>query len=772
MPATAMASFGAVAPDAEAREVAARVRGALDEGIAPERIGVVARDLSGHRAALGLHFRRLGIPFSGASPGGLGPLARRAGALDALLREGGRCRVDRWLDAAAPPADPGDASATRLRLRRLGLQCLFDLAGAEPGSEGKGLPVAAARASCRLLARMAAGGNHAAQLTALEKLLCEGLGWDAARPEIEPIRGELRRIQDELPPGFPIAIDELAWVLRRRLSRVIAEPFGGDGGGVQILDATQARARTFDALFLIGLVRDGFPRSVSEEPLLPDFVRARLRDALPDVPLKQLGHDEERFLFAQLVAASPRVTLSWPLATDDGRPCARSSFVERLRWGGARFEPVRVVSVLSLTQPATTRVAASVRCLREHALFAALHGTRQHLAKVLPLALREAALPAASVDPEALAAARLDVLREVESGRQPTPRLGPYYGFVGAARAPTDPRSRPIHVTTLERMASCAWQTFVQRLLAIDPQPDSRDALPGSDARLRGLTVHGVLAALVPKDCDPVEGMPLSWPAPSDLEALARTEAARVLVAEHVLLPGLARVLALQALPFLARARDLDAALGDQLRITGAEQPRTAAITDAHGRSRELRFRVDRIERVGGVERLTDFKTGMPLSSAVKPDTRARHFLAAVARGDALQPVAYALAAEEGGSGRLLYLDPTLDPDGGATSFVARRGDPDLSDAFQSAVSVLLDAWDTGSFFPRLVEPGSEEAPEICRRCEVAQACLQGDTGSRQRLAAWIEARVSENGDDFSPAESALRAAFQLHARPVKAESA
>ena len=95
-----IARVEAASPDAEVRDLAARVRRALDAGTPPERIGVVARDLSGYRSALRLHFGRLGIPFSGASPGGVGPLARRAGALDVLLRERAACRTSRWLDAA------------------------------------------------------------------------------------------------------------------------------------------------------------------------------------------------------------------------------------------------------------------------------------------------------------------------------------------------------------------------------------------------------------------------------------------------------------------------------------------------------------------------------------------------------------------------------------------------------------------------------------------------------------------------------------------------
>ena len=153
----------------------------------------------------------------------------------------------------------------------------------------------------------------------------------------------------------------------------------------------------------------------------------------------------------------------------------------------------------------------------------------------------------------------------------------------------------------------------------------------------------------------------------------------------------------------------------------------------------------------------------------MKADTRMKHFRKAVARGSALQPVAYALAAEAGGSGRLLYLDPELEGD--AASFVALREDAELSGAFAGAVRALLAAWDAGSFAPRLVEPDSDDEASICERCEVAQACLQGDTGARQRLAGWLADPRPAAGAGLSAAEQALLAVFRLAGGPPAADA-
>ncbi len=75
-------AFTAAGTDAEVREVAVRIRALIDGGVAPERLGVVARDLGPYRFAARRHFERLGVPYSGlATTGGKTPMGRRLAAL-------------------------------------------------------------------------------------------------------------------------------------------------------------------------------------------------------------------------------------------------------------------------------------------------------------------------------------------------------------------------------------------------------------------------------------------------------------------------------------------------------------------------------------------------------------------------------------------------------------------------------------------------------------------------------------------------------------------
>src|SRR4029079_18900500 len=106
-------------------------------------------------------------------------------------------------------------------------------------------------------------------------------------------------------------------------------PLGGSGGGVACLQVVEARACTFERLFVLGLVRGRFPRNVREDPLLSDEVRRVWTDVLRYLPLKSVGRDEERVLFDQLVRAAEHVHLSWVTLDGAGKALLPSVLLER-----------------------------------------------------------------------------------------------------------------------------------------------------------------------------------------------------------------------------------------------------------------------------------------------------------------------------------------------------------------------------------------------------------------------------------------------------------
>ena len=182
---------------------------------------------------------------------------------------------------------------------------------------------------------------------------------------------------------------------------------------------------------------------------------------------------------------------------------------------------------------------------------------------------------------------------------------------------------------------------------------------------------------------------------------------------------------------------------------------------DAAGRDRRLGFIVDRADLVDGVLRLTDYKTGKPVADVKREDTKREKLLGAISEGRALQPAAYLAAAQALGAaqaeGRLLYLREELDDR--SRDFVARHDDTELTAAFEATARTAFAALDTGTLFPRLVLSDKDKEPPACDWCEVAAACLRGESNQRARLREWA-ANEAARRDTASAADRALFAVF------------
>lgn len=780
----------ALGGEAEVREVARRLRALLDSGTPPERIGVVARALGRYASHVRVQFARLGVPFSGlAATGPPGPEGRRARALLELLRSRERTPIDRWLEAApgafgapaweiagalfargagrledvpaaAAAEETADSGASSRLRRRLPAATLRRLAGAATGL-------------CALLRDWPAGAaaDHAARLAAL---LEGSLGWG----EGDGLRRTLEAAVAEIPAALVLDRDELVQLLAPTLEAAGLDPLGGAGGGVQVLDVVEARSRTFDHLFVLGMNRDVFPRLVLEDAILPDAVRRALggrgAGVLPDLAEKRVGFDEERFLFAQLLAASPQVTLSWQERDDDNLPLAASPLVARLL-GSPSAPPVPPPARQPVLDPQRGPLAAA-----EGAMVVGLARDRAALRPALAAALAAAAPDAPEIP--ALAAAKVELLEELDpqrgtpDGERTWARLGPFFGFVGAAREEDGGRgSRRLHVTHLERLAECPWRFFLERLLGLGPGPDPLASLPGVAPRLIGSLAHAALRAIVeqaigepPATLEEARlrlGVAVSWPGPARLERLVGELAQDIVRAEGLPLPGLARALAAAVAPILETARrrewDEEALPG----VLAAEVEGALTVEDGAGRPRRISFRADRVDRGEAGLRLTDYKSGRAAPWKQRsPEGRLREMLAAVASAQRLQAAAYALAAgDPADEGRYVYLHPELDEERPRTA-IARAGDSGLAEVFAGAARAVLAAWDAGALFPRFLLQDRSKGHPHCDRCEVREACLRGDPGARLRFDAWLERHLPRPlaAAPASAAEAALLGLWPL----------
>jgi hypothetical protein len=304
--------------------------------------------------------------------------------------------------------------------------------------------------------------------------------------------------------------------------------------------------------------------------------------------------------------------------------------------------------------------------------------------------------------------------------------------------------------------------------------PDALEALPALSTVVVGNAVHAVLECVVDRSCgeranerDSLQAalargaVRVSWPEAAELAAIATEAASRIAADEGVRIPGFARALAQRALGMIevARARDWSEAGG--LAALGAELAGDLVVRDAAGRERRLGFLVDRADLVDGVLRLTDYKTGKPVATVTGEPKKREKLIEAISEGRALQSAAYLAAAQALGAaraeGRLLYLREELDDR--SREFVARHDDAELVAAFEATARTAVAALDAGTLFPRLVLSDKDEEPTACEWCEVAAACLRGESNQRARLREWA-ANEAARRDTASAADRALFAVF------------
>jgi hypothetical protein len=824
LPLPEIRTFRAPGAHSESREVARRIAGLLALGASPHRIGVVARDLTRYRIPLRLHFEQFGIPFSGAgsTAAPIDGRGRRIRALLELLRRQARTTTDQWLEALVVTR-PFDL---RLALHALGAGRISDVASLDPeavlghgdryplpvrrGLRGddedpedrrghdaprRCLPGASLRRTielARTLIRRWTTWPESASLHVhaerLRSLLIQALCWSPDAPGVGEVLQTLEDLSRDIPAGLSVSYEEFVLLLTHSLSGAGSPALGGQGGGVQVLNVMEARGRTFDHLFLMGLNRDIFPRTVREDPLLPDSIRRDLATLLPDFPIKGMAFDEERYLFAQLLSSSALVTLSWEVVDDEGGALSPSPLVERLRLSLGWEQTETIAPPYARPSPqGDSPGTPDALPAHDHAVIAGLHGSRAHFSRILPVAVAEARAGVGGnedpwLQPESLARTRVAVLEEMDpdrrtpEGRARAASLGPYFGFVGPLTSGADPRHADLYISTLEGMATCPWQVFLRRLLRIQSMPDPLEALPDVDPSLLGITVHAVLEGVVrlalpgmPRTLsDAMTGgsVPVPWPEDANLERILSVEADRIIREAGIGLHGLVRVLETRARPYLQVARQTDWPDGQSGPRTLAAEVRGELIVDDHGgRPRSIHFMADRVDRSEDRLRFTDYKTGRTIRNAVKEETRRKHFLTAVRKGERLQAIAYVLASGgEPAEGRYVFLKPDI-PE--ACRIFSIGHDEDFLDAFRTVIKNLLSALDRGVFFPRLVEPEGREEPRACAFCEVTQACLRGDSGARNRLITGIQ-RIRESiveGRTPTDAEAALLGVWFMGAK-------
>jgi ATP-dependent helicase/DNAse subunit B len=319
----------------EAEAVGGEIARLLADGVPPDEITVVARDVSRRGPSLGRILTRLEIPVAVETTV---PLERTAVGRSLLAL----CR------AAAPDGAPTDLLA-HLRADPAFARVHADwlerrIRRARPATVEEA--ISSWRTSPRHLSALRAAGSPPGRMRALARVAREL----AEAPHLKA--APVGRARSDGVPFDPLELRAaaLAAELFDELAEIgdlpgckppdlgeAAEAIEGAGvptwrgpaeGRVRVVDPYRIRAGRARYLFCLGLQEGEFPRRATQHPLLSEERRSQL--GIPALRRRDPQAEERHLFHACVSRPTERLYLSWQVCDDEGRPLARSPFVDEV----------------------------------------------------------------------------------------------------------------------------------------------------------------------------------------------------------------------------------------------------------------------------------------------------------------------------------------------------------------------------------------------------------------------------------------------------------
>ena len=545
----------------------------------------------------------------------------------------------------------------------------------------------------------------------------------------DPVLAALAELRPMAAVG-PVALDEVRRTLEERLTLLRTDPPTRSYGRVFVGTLEESRGRSFAAVFVPGLAEGLFPRRASEDPLLLDDAR-RMLDAALETQAERI--EQERMLLRLAIGATrEQLVISYPnLDTLQGRARVPSFYaLDVLRAADGALPDLG-----QLERHAATRTASLLGWPAPRKPEHAIDDAEYDLAVLAPL-LRQ---------PPSKTRGRGRYLLESNDhlARALRTRARRWRGTLTGADGIVDPdeatlttleahrlRARSYSPTALQRYAECPYRFLLHAIHRLRPR-DEAEALEQLDPLTRGSLFHQIQrvflddlrgASLLPVTAD---GLP---------EALARVDQALDTVATEAkdrLAPAIEQVwdseiesmridlhgwlhaVVREGGPWTPAHFELSFGLPASDDHDDASITEDAVVLDGI----RLRGSIDLVEIDETAERVrvTDHKTGLP-------HARAR---VVVGRGEVLQPMLYALAAEQ------QLARPVV---AGRLFYCTRRGRFEtrevlLDDTTRGQITAVLatidDAIETG-FFPAVPRE------RACRYCDYASVCGPNEAQRRQ----------------------------------------
>ena len=524
-----VAFFSAPSAESECAEIARRVAGLLAEGVAPERIAVLVRQAEPYAELLAEVFGAAGIETHASA--GLRPRDLAARAFEALLDclgEGLSYRafaeylaldqgpvfppetefIGTCTSTPAEAASFGGAAVSAPRKQQAEPAAVGATAtDARPLESSPSIGVAAhfahwlrraestaAPADLAALAEqwqlgrwdvlMACSAQLMAQLHAIAALDDAALSWrqwiaafcELARSALHDSEAVVARLESLGVLSGAAGGDawRLAEVLRQVAAAVAelrAPALTRPAGRVYLGLAGDAAGQCFEAVFVAGLAERSFPVKQSQDPILPDRLRARIAGG--SLAQSAQGREAERRLLQRAVgAARTRLVLSYPrMDAAAGKSRVPSLYLleaARAAYGEdcddeALLRAAAAAGPASLEEPFPRDPAAALGCA-EYDLAVLAEARRE---RVQAASDRVGSAAHLHQHPRLVAALRAYWSRSKQGAR----RLGRYDGLVLEGTEPlwsAQPRGlseRPHQVKELELFARCPFRYYLAHVL-------------------------------------------------------------------------------------------------------------------------------------------------------------------------------------------------------------------------------------------------------------------------------------------------------------------
>jgi ATP-dependent helicase/nuclease subunit B len=689
--------FSASSESLECVEIARRVHQLAREGVSFDQIAVVSRDAGRLQPLLEEAFTRAGIPIwfsSGCmrpSSAGRALLALLHCAAEGLsasrfleylsLGQAPGVRSHGWERMIVNAAVSGGLSRWKQRLERLAREAAPNYAKSVDDLTAFVIP---------LLEDLASWSTTAIWREWLDRIQSLASKYVYDNQALTGLLDELEPLADIGPVDLRSVIDLLSEHLRN-IRVPTNEPRYGKVFAGSIEDV---RGMAFHSVFLPGLCEGSFPKLLREDPLLLNEQRAKLGMAIVD-------EADERDLLRQAAAcAGSRFIVSYSrieLGTGRARVPSLYAYEVMRAARGSAFDP------RELQKEAEGRVQTTLAWPAPHAVQEAIDDTEYDLGVLREPFETQPAIPGAAAYLGEVNPMAVNVLRHRwRRWRDAWNATDAVFDDIEAQIMLKDRRvtRHAYSPTSLQQFAMCPYRFYLSSVLRLRPLPDAEPA-QRMDPRTRGEIFHRTQARVMEELSMPVEDAAAAY---SLLES-ALADVSQEEADNHP--PAIRQVWVEE----IARLRaDLRGWLSEYLRASGEWIPlhvehRFESINVLEGF--QLTGAIDVIERhTSGTIRVIDHKTGTPPKEA--PQT--------IGKGEVLQPILYALAAEQivgqpVPRGRLYYA--TLRGNYRTIDIIA--GDA-ARDRMRALLTYIDEAIDNGAFhtLPR---------KDACGRCDYGPVC-------------------------------------------------